>query len=122
MIWEKNYIKDIVALSIEGELVNAISDKGILETVQVELDIKYKKFIIDLQNVNYINSAGINLLLAVFTKIRNSEGELVLSSLSTKVNNLLVITKLNSIFNIRKTITDSILFFKDMEEVESTTL
>ena len=116
MICKKEYIKNIVVLSMEGEIVNTLSDKGILEIIQTELNNNYKKFIIDMQNVSYINSAGINFLIAAFTKIRNNDGELVLSSLSEKTNNLLVITKLNSIFNIRKSIQDSLTFFKEVEK------
>ena len=55
---------------------------------------------IDISNVRYINSSGIGVLITVLTKFRNKDGELVLINPSEHVKKLLIITKLNAIFNV----------------------
>ncbi|MCK5210037.1 MAG: STAS domain-containing protein, partial [Cyclobacteriaceae bacterium] len=55
---------------------------------------------IDIQDVRYINSSGIGVLITILTKFRNKGGEVVLIKPSDSVEKLLVITKLNSIFTI----------------------
>ena len=55
---------------------------------------------IDIEQVRYINSSGIGVLITILTKFRNKDGEVVLIKPSESVEKLLVITKLNSIFTI----------------------
>ena len=54
----------------------------------------------DISNVRYINSSGIGVLITILTKFRNKGGEVVLIKPSEQVKKLLIITKLNAIFNV----------------------
>jgi len=54
-----------------------------------------------------MNSTGLSILINLFTQTRNRGGELVITNIPEKINNLLVITKLNSIFNIEDTVEDA---------------
>jgi len=56
--------------------------------------------IIDISQLRYINSSGIGVLITILTKFRNKGGEVYLLNPSESVRKLLIITKLNSIFNI----------------------
>jgi anti-sigma B factor antagonist len=47
-----------------------------------------------------MNSSGLGVLITVLTKLRNKGGEVVLLNPSEQVKKLLLITKLNNIFNI----------------------
>ncbi len=53
-----------------------------------------KKILLNLGDVNYIDSSGIGELVAAFTTVRNQGGELKLLNLTKKVHDLLQITKL----------------------------
>jgi anti-sigma B factor antagonist len=60
--------------------------------------IKY--CLVDIENVRYINSSGIGVLITILTKFRNKDGELFLIKPSEHVKRLLIITKLQAIFTI----------------------
>jgi len=64
---------------------------------------------VDLSELTYMNSTGLNILLSIFTATRNSGGELLIGSVSKKVEQLLVMTKLNSIFKIYDTMDEALL-------------
>ena len=57
-----------------------------------------KKVVIDLGEVEWMNSSGIGLLVSAFTTVKNSGGELKIARVTEKIESLLVITKLNSVF------------------------
>ena len=51
-----------------------------------------------------MNSTGLSILINIFTQTRNRGGEVVITNIPEKINKLLIITKLNSIFNIEETV------------------
>ena len=60
-----------------------------------------KMILLNLHDVPYIDSSGIGELVAAFTKVRDSGGELKLLNLSPKVRTLLQITKLDTVFDVQ---------------------
>jgi len=60
-----------------------------------------KKIILNLAEVDYIDSSGIGELVGCFTTVRNAGGELKLLNLSRKVHDVLQVTKLYTVFDIR---------------------
>src|SRR5438270_9114742 len=60
-----------------------------------------KKILLNLGDVTYIDSSGIGELVSAFTTVRNQAGELKLLNLTKKVHDLLQITKLYTVFDIK---------------------
>jgi anti-sigma B factor antagonist len=60
-----------------------------------------KKILLNLGDVTYIDSSGIGELVSAFTSVRNGGGELKLLNLTKKVHDLLQITKLYTVFDIK---------------------
>ena len=60
-----------------------------------------KKILLNLADVNYIDSSGIGELVSAFTTVRNQGGELKLLNLTKKVHDLLQITKLYTVFDVK---------------------
>lgn len=60
-----------------------------------------KKIILNLEHVDYIDSSGVGELVGCFTTVRNAGGELKLLKLSKKVHDVLQVTKLYTVFDIR---------------------
>ena len=74
----------------------------ILKDVVRELLSKgQKKILLNLGDVNYIDSSGIGELVSAFTTVRNQGGELKLLNLTKKVHDLLHITKLYTVFDVK---------------------
>ncbi len=60
-----------------------------------------KKILLNLGDVSYIDSSGIGELVSAFTTVRNHGGELKLLNLTKKVHDLLQITKLYTVFDVK---------------------
>jgi len=60
-----------------------------------------KKILLNLGDINYIDSSGIGELVSAFTTVKNGGGELKLLNLTKKVHDLLQITKLYTVFDIK---------------------
>jgi anti-sigma B factor antagonist len=61
----------------------------------------HKKILLNLGDVTYIDSSGIGELVSAFTAVRREGGELKLLNLTKKVHDLLQITKLYTVFDIK---------------------
>jgi len=71
------------------------------DTVKDLLGKGQKKILLNLGDVSYIDSSGIGELVSAFTSVRNQGGELKLLHLTKKVHDLLQITKLYTVFDVK---------------------
>src|SRR4051812_48546064 len=90
-------------LRISGDLIGEDNSVRLIDAVSDALSHKVAACIIDISDLRYINSSGIGVLITVLTKFRNKGGEVYLMKPSDNVKKLLVITKLNAIFQIVQT-------------------
>jgi len=90
-------------IRLSGDLIGEDNGVAVIETVATALQQKIMNCIIDISGLRYINSTGIGVLITVLTKFRNKGGEVYLMKPSESVQKLLVITKLNAIFQIIQT-------------------
>lgn len=97
----------IIHVSLEGNLMNKQQVQGLLDELDFYFNEGIKKIIIDLAQTQYMNSTGLSILINIFTQTRSKGGEVVLANIPEKINKLLIITKLNSIFNIEDTVEDA---------------
>lgn len=93
-------------LNIHGDLIGDEVGPKMVEIVSDAILDGTKNFVVDLSDVRYISSSGIGLLITMLTKMRNSGGELYLTSPSEHVRKLLIITKLNNIFTVYDSVGD----------------
>jgi anti-sigma B factor antagonist len=87
-------------LRIAGDLIGEDNGTRLVEAVNEAVSHQLLTCIIDISELRYINSSGIGVLITILTKFRNKGGEVFLMKPSENVKKLLVITKLNAIFNI----------------------
>jgi anti-sigma B factor antagonist len=71
-----------------------------------------KKVVIDLSKVEWMNSTGLGILISGLTTLRNNGGELKLANVTDKIQSLLTITKLITVFESYDTIEDAVKSFK----------
>lgn len=90
----------VIKLVFSGKILTDSDFTAIHELIDQQFKLNKSSFMIDLNGIKYINSSGLNLLLRLFTKIRNKSGQLVYINPSEAVNSLLKISKLNTIFSI----------------------
>ena len=95
---EKNGSINVFTLS--GELIDKNQASAMMNEIQELIVRNENRFILDLSELKYINSSGLSLLINILTKARKSGGDVSVTNVTKKVNELLVITKLNSVFNV----------------------
>jgi anti-sigma B factor antagonist len=82
------------------------------DTVRDLLAKGQKKLLLNLGEVTYIDSSGIGELVSAFTTVRNQGGELKLLNLTKKVHDLLQITKLYTVFDVKEEESSAVKAFK----------
>ena len=103
MVFDHEIKENALILRLSGDLIGENNSAGILETAANAIQHDIRKCVIDISNLRYINSSGIGVLITILTKFRNKGGEVYLLKPSESVQKLLVITKLNAIFQIIQT-------------------
>jgi anti-sigma B factor antagonist len=89
--------------SLKGNLIGENDGISLAEAFSEKLDDQTKSFVIDLSELQHINSSGLGVLITLLTKARRVGGDVTIANPSDYINNLLVITKLNTIFHIHDT-------------------
>jgi len=93
-------VGDVHVLDISGKIVLGDATKNMRHTVSDLLVNGGKKIVLNLTDVNYIDSSGIGELVRTFTTVTNEGKQLKLLNLTSKVRELLVITKLLTVFQV----------------------
>lgn len=92
--------EDVLILELQGRLLGEHQTLSLMDELEESIELGYSNFIVDLSNLEFINSTGLNFLLTLLTKGRKHDGEVVLCSLNEILEKLIVTTKLNSFFTI----------------------
>lgn len=92
-----------IILSLEGELIEKNQATDLLKKVDELVAGGKTKIAINLANLKYMNSSGLNTMIQLLTKARNDGGEVVICNMNKKINELLLITKLNTLFKVVET-------------------
>lgn len=100
MNYTHEFKNDKLILRLSGDLIGEQISNEVMDVVANALQQKVLTCVIDISNLRYINSSGIGILITILTKFRNKGGEVYLMKPSETVQKLLVITKLNAIFQI----------------------
>ena len=95
-------VGDVSVLDVTGRITLGEEGSGKLrKALQDLLKDGKKKILLNLGDVNYIDSSGIGELVRAFTTVRKGGGDLKLLNLTKKVHDLLQITKLYTVFDVK---------------------
>ncbi|HEX2329166.1 MAG TPA: STAS domain-containing protein [Candidatus Angelobacter sp.] len=94
-------VNGVTVVDMSGRITLGEGSVILRDTVRDLLGKGQKKILLNLSDVTYIDSSGIGELVSAFTSVRNQGGELKLLNLTKKVHDLLQITKLYTVFDIR---------------------
>ena len=93
-------IDDVTIVDLSGQIRLGEGSSILRDTVKDLLGKGQKKILINLGNINYIDSSGIGELVSAFTSVRHQGGEMKLLHLTKKVRDVLQITKLYTVFHV----------------------
>jgi anti-sigma B factor antagonist len=89
---------DVVVFDLEGTITIGAGDVQMREELLAALDQGYKKILLNMERVAYMDSSGVGELLGCFKTVRSRGGALKLLNLSKKIVDLLQITQLLAVF------------------------
>jgi anti-sigma B factor antagonist len=114
MAFTYQFIKegDLAILTMEGKLVDKAEAVEISVDIDEELAEGASKFVVDLSELEYMNSTGLNILINLMNKTRNNGGEAVIVGVKPRIMALFAVTKLNSVFTMKDTRSEAFSFFK----------
>ena len=93
----------VVIFELEGKIMGGDPSTVLRGKVTEALDAGHKKIVLDLAGVDWMNSIGLGLLVSVLNSVKNAGGELRLANID-KIEKILMITKLVTIFEISDTV------------------
>jgi len=94
-------VEHVTVVDVSGRITLGEETSGLRKAVRDLIAQGKKKIVLNLSNVSYIDSSGVGELVASYTAVRNAGGELKLLNLTKKVHDLLQVTKLYTIFDIK---------------------
>lgn len=90
----------VTVVDLSGRLVLGDGSALLRKTIRGLLGEQRKLILLNLENVDYIDSSGIGELVSGYTGVKNQGGDLKLLHLTKKVKDLLQITKLYTVFEV----------------------
>jgi anti-sigma B factor antagonist len=102
---------DVVLVDVGGKITLGDGSVAIREAVKKLVADGNKKIVLNLGDVTYIDSSGIGELVSAFTTVSNSGGNLKLLNLTKRVQDLLQITKLYTVFEVFNDEAESVASF-----------
>jgi len=94
-------VDGITIMDLSGRITLGEGSVVLRDQIRELLGKGEKKILLNLGDVTYIDSSGIGELVSAFTTVRNQGGELKLLNLTKKVHDLLQITKLYTVFDVK---------------------
>lgn len=97
---ETRTVGDVKILDCSGRITLGEGTMVVRNTVRDLLNNDEKKIVLNLAEVNYIDSSGIGELVSTYTTVTGKGGQLILLNLTKKIQELLAITKLLTVFRV----------------------
>lgn len=102
-------------IKIGGKLISQESCNLLKQAADKELGDGVVNLIVDMKQLEFLNSSGLNGLIGMLTRTRNAGGDLYLTHVSDKVNQLFIMTKLVNVFNIKSSVNEALAALKAAE-------
>jgi anti-sigma B factor antagonist len=100
-----------VVIELKGNVMGGDDTKTFNELLHKLIEEGKKNVIVDLGDVKFMNSSGLGMLIGGLTTMKKAEGQLKLARVTDKIESLLIITKLITIFEHFKTIDEAVSSF-----------
>lgn len=91
-----------------GRLMDKTVAVPLLDQFEAILKNNSNKVVFNLNKLEYMNSSGLNIMVNFLTKSRNSGGDIAIAAVTEKISQLLVITKLNTLFQIHADVASAV--------------
>ncbi len=91
-------VGDVTILDLQGKILIGEGDDALRDAVKKAVDAGQQRLLLNLAEVPYVDSAGLGEIVRCYTTVRSAGGSLKLVNLTKKIQDLLAITKLLTVF------------------------
>ena len=105
-------VDGVVVLDLSGRITLGEGSVQLRDAIRGLISKGQKNILLNLADVNYIDSSGLGELVSAFTTAKNQQAEVKLLNLSKKVHDLLQLTKLYTVFDVKDDEASAIASFK----------
>jgi anti-sigma B factor antagonist len=102
---------EAVILELKGNVMGGDDTKDFNELLHKLIDEEKKNVIVDLSDVKFMNSSGLGMLIGGLTTMKKANGHLKLARVTEKIESLLIITKLITIFEFYDSVEEAVKSF-----------
>ena len=95
---DERFVGDVVVLDLKGKITLGEGDELLKDKVNSLVNQGYKKIVLNLEGVPYVDSAGLGEVVRTYTTVSRQGGNLKLLNLTKRITDLLSITKLLTVF------------------------
>ncbi len=95
-------VSHVTIVDVNGRITLGDETGQLRDTIRSLIAEGKKKIVLNLAQVDYIDSSGVGELVSSYTAVRNAGGDLKLLSLTKKVHDVLNVTKLYTVFDIKE--------------------
>jgi len=93
-------IGDVYVLRLSGQLMGGPDADAVRETVYSILNQGFKKILVDLKDVSWVNSTGLGILMSSHVTATQNEAVLHLMRVSSRIDSIFMVTRLNTVFRV----------------------
>jgi anti-sigma B factor antagonist len=90
----------VTVVDLSGRIILGEGSALLRKTVRELLEEQHNRIVLNLGDVDYIDSSGIGELVSAYTAVKNRGGDLKLLNLTKKVRDLIQLTKLYTVFEV----------------------
>ncbi len=103
---------DVTVLDLSGKITIGEGSVALRAAIRRLLEEGKKRILLNLAGVSYVDSSGIGELVSSYTAINKEGGQLKLLNLTQKIQDLLTITKLLTVFDVYDSEAEALNSFK----------
>ena len=104
---------EAVILELKGNVMGGDDTKDFNDLLHKLIDEDKKKIVLDLSDVKFMNSSGLGMLISGLTTMKKNDGFLKLAGATEKIESLLIITKLITIFESYDSVDEAVKSFSN---------
>ncbi len=97
-----------VVITLKGNVMGGPDGAKLHDTLKELKEKDKKNVVVDLSKTKFMNSSGLGMLISAMTTMRNAGGDLRLANVADRIQSLLVITKLITVFKHYDNVDDAV--------------
>ncbi len=101
----------VSVLELSGRITLGSGDVKMRELIKAQIDAGKKQIVVDLGGVSFIDSSGLGELVAAYTTARRNHVSIKLANLTKKIDDLMEITRLASVFDTYGSVDEAVESF-----------